>query len=68
MKTSILFIGKKGNDYCEKAVEFIRLHFFEENIILLGNRGDKFPEDIEWWKGDYIVSFLSPWVINFALE
>ena len=33
----------------------------------MGNRDDKFPEDIEWWKGDYIVSFLSPWVISNSL-
>jgi len=63
MKTSILFIGKKGNFYCEQAVEFFKLHLFEENMILLGNRGDRFPEDIGWWKGDYIISFLSPWII-----
>ena len=56
-------IGKKGNFHCEQAVEFLKLHLFEENMILLGNRGDRFPEDVGWWRGDYIISFLSPWII-----
>ncbi|RZB34649.1 MAG: hypothetical protein SRB1_00417 [Desulfobacteraceae bacterium Eth-SRB1] len=30
---------------------------------MLGKRGDKLPEDIGWWKGDYIISYLSPWII-----
>ncbi|MBC8342383.1 MAG: hypothetical protein H8E61_00195 [Bacteroidetes bacterium] len=36
---------------------------FPENEILLGKRGDTFPEDAGWWKGDYIISYLSPWII-----
>lgn len=58
----VLFVGKKNNLYCEKAVEFMRLHFFEPTI-LLGQRGDVFPEDVGSWEGDYIISFLSPWIL-----
>lgn len=62
MKPSILFIGKKNDYNCERAMEFVKLHF-PEHDILLGKRGDPFPEEIGWWKGDYIVSYLSPWII-----
>lgn len=62
MKPSILFIGKKKDFYCERAMEFVKLHF-SEHEILLGKRGDHFPEETGWWKGDYIVSYLSPWII-----
>ena len=62
MKPSILFIGKKKDFYCERAVEFVKSHF-PEHEILLGKRGDHFPEDTGWWKGDYVVSYLSPWII-----
>ena len=62
MKPSILFIGKKKDFYCERAVEFVKAHF-PEHEILLGKRGDQFPEDTGWWKGDYIISYLSPWII-----
>ena len=62
MKPSILFIGKKNDFYCEHAMEFIKLHF-PENKILMGKRGEPFPEDTGCWKGDYVFSYLSPWVI-----
>jgi methionyl-tRNA formyltransferase len=62
MKPSILFIGKKEDFYCERAVEFVKLHF-PENKILLGRHGDPLPEDLGLWMGDYVISYLSPWVI-----
>jgi len=58
----VLFIGKKNDFYCEKAVDFIKLHCFEPTI-LLGKRGDIFPENVGRWKGDFIISYLSPWII-----
>lgn len=65
-KTKILFIGKKNDFYCERAQEFIKLHF-PDSSILIGKRGDIFPEDVGWWRGDYIISYLSPWVIPESL-
>jgi methionyl-tRNA formyltransferase len=62
MRPSMLFIGKKNDTYCERAMEFVKLHF-PEHEILLGKRGDQFPEATGRWKGDYIVSYLSPWII-----
>lgn len=59
---SILFIGKKGDPHCKRAVEFVGLHF-PDHQIYLGKRGDGFPGEAEWWRGDYIVSYLSPWII-----
>jgi methionyl-tRNA formyltransferase len=29
----------------------------------LGKWGDPLPEDIGWWDGDYIISYLSRWII-----
>lgn len=31
--------------------------------MVFGTRGEKFPEDLSFWKGDYIFSYLSPWII-----
>jgi len=66
MNPSILFIGKKNDFYCNCAQEFIQLHFPNHRIVL-GLRGDDFPEDIKKWKGDYIISYLSPWIIPESL-
>ncbi len=47
-------------------MEFIKLHF-PEHEILLGKKGDLFPEETCWWSGDYIISYLSPWIIPESL-
>jgi len=59
---SVLFIGKKNDPYSEQAIEFIKSNFGNIDIEL-GKRGDSLPEDIGWWKGEYIFSYLSPWII-----
>jgi methionyl-tRNA formyltransferase len=67
-KISVLFIGKKNDPYCEQAKEFVKLNFTQADIVL-GKREDSFPDDISWWKGDYIFSYLSPWIIpDYLLE
>ncbi|MFQ5346245.1 MAG: formyltransferase family protein [Rhodothalassiaceae bacterium] len=66
MKPSILFIGKKGDFYCERAAEFVTTHFPEHEIVL-GSRGDRFPEKVNSWRGDYIISYLSPWIVPASL-
>lgn len=30
----------------------------------LGQWGDCLPEDVKWWSGDYIISYLSRWVVS----
>ncbi len=62
MMPSILFIGKKNDACCERAVEFVRAHF-EDRQFILGSRGDPFPEGYGWQNYDYIISYLSPWII-----
>jgi methionyl-tRNA formyltransferase len=62
VKPSVLFIGKKNDFYCEHATQFIKIHF-PESVIFMGERNDKFPENLESWAGDYIISYLSPWII-----
>tara|TARA_B100000029_G_scaffold514007_1_gene615307 strand:- start:9607 stop:10278 length:672 start_codon:yes stop_codon:yes gene_type:complete len=63
MASSILFVGKKDDQFCDKAVDIIKNNF-DSYKILLGDRFDKLPSEIESWEGgDYIISYLSPWVI-----
>lgn len=66
MTPSLLFIGKKDDFYCERAKAFVEQHF-PERQILLGKRGESFAEGLETWQGDYIISYLSPWIIPDSL-
>ncbi|GHT54152.1 hypothetical protein AGMMS49982_18380 [Bacteroidia bacterium] len=58
----ILFLGKKNDEYCNKALKFIQKNF-ENTTYYLSKWGDPLPEDIGWWDGDYIISYLSRWII-----
>lgn len=59
---SVLFLGKENDEHCRKAQKFIENNF--SNVIsYLGKWGDPLPEDICWWQGDYIISYLSRWLV-----
>lgn len=62
----ILFIGKKHDQNAKLASEYLK-QIFPNAHIVFGVRGEKFPEDLPWWKGDYIFSYLSPWIIPKGL-
>lgn len=61
-QSRILFLGKKKDDYCLKALRFCQNNFGDV-VAHLGTWGDRLPEDIGFWDGDYIISYLSRWVI-----
>lgn len=61
-KKSILFLGKKGDVHCEKALTFVET-LFENVDSFFGEWGDKLPQDTKEWEGDLIISYLSRWVI-----
>lgn len=61
-KCSVLFLGKKKDEHVEKALKFCRINFTDVTAYL-GKWGDPLPEDIGWWEGEYIISYLSRWVV-----
>jgi len=64
----ILFIGKKNDANTIVASEYLK-QIFPNAKIVFGVRGEEFPKDLLWWQGDYIFSYLSPWIIpNSLLE
>jgi methionyl-tRNA formyltransferase len=59
---SLLFLGKKNDEHCTKALQFIQENF--ENVAsYLGEWNEPLPDEIINWSGDYIVSYLSRWII-----
>ena len=59
---SILFLGKKDDEYCNRALKFIEANF--ENVVAYFSAwGEPMPEEIKAWKGDYILSYLCRWVV-----
>jgi methionyl-tRNA formyltransferase len=61
-KSSLLFLGKADDADCTRALEFCQQNFAPVTYCL-GKWGDPLPEDVRQWRGDYIVSYLSRWVV-----
>ncbi len=59
---SLLFLGKADDPYCARALEFCQSNFARV-AFCLGKWGDPLPEEIRRWTGDYIISYLSRWVV-----
>lgn len=59
---TLLFLGKADDADCARALEFCRENFLSVTHCL-GKWGDPLPENIRRWEGDYIVSYLSRWVV-----
>lgn len=68
MKTnrSVSLFSKKGKPFVPEVVSYLKKHF--RNVkIYLGAPGDVFPESAKKWKGDILISYLSPWIISHRL-
>lgn len=58
----VLFIGKKNDSNAEIAAIYLK-SIFPKATIVFGERKDKFPVELLDWTGDYLFSYLSPWII-----
>jgi len=67
IEQSILFLGKSSDSHTEKALRFCKDNFASVDSHLGRFGHGRLPEDIGWWKGDYIISYLSPWVVSAGL-
>lgn len=63
---SILFLGKEDDSHCEKALDFC-LRNFANVTAYLGKWGDRLSEEAKSWEGDYVISYLSRWVVPESL-
>lgn len=59
---SVLFLGKNEDGHCNKALQFCQANF-RDVTAHHGKWGDPFPEELTRWKGDYVISYLSRWIV-----
>ncbi len=60
---SILFLGKAEDSYVEKAAEYCKLNFSDVIVHTTNKWDDPLPQSIKSWQGDYIISYLSRWIV-----
>lgn len=66
LNRSVLFLGKKDDAHCLSALRFIESNF-DDVISRLGGWGEPFPADVKDWEGEYVISYLSRWVVPEAV-
>jgi methionyl-tRNA formyltransferase len=59
---SILFLGKKEDECCNRALKFVEANFNDVTSYLSAWE-EPMPQEIKDWRGDYILSYLCRWVI-----
>jgi len=59
---SLLFVGKASDSSVEKALEFCQANCSDVTFFL-GAWGDPLPQAIRDWQGEYIISYLSRWLL-----
>ena len=66
LQKEILFLGKKNDHNTKIAVTYLQNNF--SNVMaFFGSWGDPFPDDLVYWSGDIIISYLSRWKIPKVL-
>lgn len=58
---TILFLSKP-KPFSEDAAELIKRHFNEAEVVF-GNVNDPLPEYLLTKKFDYVISYISPWIV-----
>ena len=65
---SVLLLGKAEDPWTERAVAIVRRAFARVEVHL-GTWGAALPKEAREWSGDWIISYLSRWVVpNDLLE
>ncbi len=63
---SLLFLGKQGDLRCERALQYCQ-QVFSSVQSHLGVWKQPFPDEARTWNGQWIISYLSRWVIPEAV-
>lgn len=61
-EASVLFLGKADDEQGARALRFLQANF-PNLTVALGAWKDPLPPEARSWKGDYIISYLSRWVV-----
>lgn len=58
----VLFCSKAGDENCEKALCFL-MQNCSNVTVCMGDWGDSIPPVMFTWAGNYIISYMSKWII-----
>jgi hypothetical protein len=62
----VLLLGKSDKKICKEVQLYLESKSIELTTFL-GEVGEPFPEKLNEWSGNLILSFLSPWILKESL-
>ena len=67
MEIKIMLLCKKTL-FCKYAIKILESYYpCDQFLVVEGNVGSHLDDDLHWHKPDYVISFLSPWIIPKSL-
>lgn len=64
----VLLLSKKRNAFCDYAESILRSNFKDSEIVSVrGNAGDRLDDELHWYQPEYVISFISPWIVPRSL-
>lgn len=64
----VLMLSKKRNVFCDYAEAILKSNFTNEEFLSIrGDAGDRLDEELHCRCPEYILSFVSPWIISKRL-
>ncbi len=64
MDIKILLFSKKKNIFCDYAETILKSYFISQQFVSLrGVVGDRLDDEVRFYNPNYIISFVSPWII-----
>lgn len=67
VKTKIMLLCKRTM-FCKYAINILKSFYLDEEILVVtGDNNTALDDELHWHKPDYLVSFLSPWIIPKSL-
>ncbi len=63
----VVMLSKK-NIFCSYAEAILKSTFNSDEIVIAnGDVGDKLDDNLYWYNPEYIISFLSPWILPYKI-
>tara|TARA_A100001011_G_scaffold400847_1_gene519805 strand:- start:6920 stop:7588 length:669 start_codon:yes stop_codon:yes gene_type:complete len=66
MQLTVCLILKKNKKYNKKIIKFLK-NFIYKLDVFYGEVGQKLPKKIKKKRYDFLISYLSPWIINHKI-
>ena len=64
----VLMLSKRENIFCDYAEALLKSYFPQEDILSVrGSVGDRLDDELRWYAPEYVISFVSPWIVPGSL-